>query len=330
MRYREIQGTDLKPATICMGGLPFITGGTPDPFNLLNFYTELGGNFLDTANVYGKWLPDKANSSELTIGRWMKERRNRSKMIVATKGGHPDLASMRISRLSRSEVAADLEESLKALQTDWIDLYWLHRDDETIPVAEILDYLNEFVAAGKIRYFGCSNWRPNRIREALNYTQNHRLNGFVGNQAMWSLASVNPNGLTDPTLVPMDDVAFQLHCETGLAAIPYSSQANGFFNKLATPGAVLSENLRRTYDNEVNLGRLERIKRLSWELSLSITQILLGYLLSQPFTTIPVVGCRTVEQLRDSMQAADVILDESTISYLRDGLPGLEFRDHHR
>ena len=323
MRYRQIQGTDLKPATICMGGLPFITGGPPNPFSLLDAYTELGGNFIDTANVYGKWLPDKINSSEFTIGRWMKERRNRSTTIIATKGGHPDLATMQISRLSRPEVAADLEESLKALQTDWIDLYWLHRDDETLPVAEILGYLNEFAAEGKIRYFGCSNWKPNRIREALNYAKSHQLKGFVGNQAMWSLASVSPNGLTDPTLVPMDEITFHLHIETGLAAVPYSSQANGYFNKLAAPGTVLNESLRRTYDNPVNRGRLERIKALCGELSLSTTQIVLGYLLSQPFTTIPVVGCHTVEQLRDSMSAENVVFDESTMRYLRDGLPGV-------
>lgn len=324
MRYCNIPGTDLKAAVLCMGGVPLIDETQLEKsFHLLDCYRELGGNFLDTANIYGKWLPAATNSSEIVIGKWLKDRGCRDRLILATKGGHPDLAAMHLPRLSRKDVAADLHESLKALQTDYIDLYWLHRDDEKTPVAVMLEYLNGFVASGKIRFFGCSNWKPRRIREAVAYARTNKIGGFVGNQVMWNLAVINDNAYDDPTMVTMDEDGLELHRETGLAVLAYSSQANGFFNKLALCGrAGLSREIRRIYDNTENLQRFARIESLSRELDKSITEIVLGYLLGQPFTTIPVVGCHTVAQLQDTMKAGDMVLPEKSLAYLEFGPDG--------
>jgi aryl-alcohol dehydrogenase-like predicted oxidoreductase len=321
MRYTNIPGTSLKPAVICLGGVQFIEEREiENSFKLLNLYCELGGNFLDTANIYGKWLLDGVNSSERIIGKWLKIRKNRNRLIVATKGGHPDLTTMNQSRLTKNEIESDLNESLKALQTDYIDLYWLHRDDEKIPVAVMIDYLNELMKAGKIRYFGCSNWKPERIREALNYAQSKQINGFVGNQVMWSLAVINENAFDDPTMVIMDEAGLKLHRQTELTALAYSSQANGFFNKLANQAQLpLSSGMMRIYETEETFKRLARVKKLAGELSKSITQIVLGYLISQPFTTIPIVGCHTVEQLQDSIQAGDLVLAPKWVEYLEAG-----------
>ena len=322
MLYRMIEGTDLKPSAICMGGGSFcIENGEEHSNNLLDTYAELGGNFIDTANVYGKWLSIGKSISEINIGKWMKERGNRSKLIIGTKGAHPDLKNTHIPRLSKNDVSADLDESLISLQTDYIDLYWLHRDDEKVPVGEILEYLNEFVRMGKIRYFGCSNWKPYRICEAIQYAKQNGLCCFAANQMLWNLAKINEDPFDDKTMVFMNEDCYKLHKETQLAAIPYTSQANGFFEKLDKQNDIpLKRELKRVFYNEENLKRLERIKLIAFELSKSITEIVLGYLISQPFTTIPVIGCSNVEQLECSLKAGDLILKEDMVNYLKVGL----------
>jgi len=289
-------------------------------FRLFDTYLEQGGNFIDTAHVYGDWVPGGKSISEKTIGRWSQLRKNRSQLILATKGAHPDLSTMHVARLSRADIVHDLNGSLKNLQTDVIDLYWLHRDDAQRPVEDILETLNDQVKAGKIRYFGCSNWRTARIQAAQAYASMHGLYSFVGNQMMWSLALADPQGLQDKTMAVMDDDMQQYHLETGLAATPYSSQGNGLFQRMEQGTlAHMDPSLRGMYQVEANQGRFERVKRLAADSGWSVTQVVLGYVLSQPFTTVPIVGCRTVEQLRDSLMAGDVRLDADQVRYLEQG-----------
>lgn len=288
---------------------------------LLDSYIEHGGNFIDTANVYGKWLPGGKSVSEINIGKWMMNRKNRYNLIIATKGGHPNLETMHASRVLKKDVAADMEESMKSLQIDYIDFYWLHRDNEAIPAGEIIEYLNEFVREGKIRYFGCSNWKPARINEALAYAKQNKLLSFSGNQMLWNLAKLNDDPFDDKTMVAMDAETYSLHLTAGMTAIPYTSQAGGFFDKLDKQDSTyLSNALKKAYFNEENILRLERIKALGLEMSVSITQTVLAYLLSQPFTTIPILGCRNIHQLMESMKAVDLVLPADALSYLDGGL----------
>ena len=314
MRITPIPGTDLKPSAICLG-----TGGMgstidrDNSFAMLDAFVARGGNFLDTAKVYADWLPIERSSSERTLGRWLKARGNRDKIVVGTKGAHPDLATMHIPRMSAQDIASDIEASLEHLQTDYIDLYWLHRDDPSRPAGEIIESLNEHVKTGKIRYLGCSNWRAERIQAAQEYAAAHGLLGFAGDQPMWSLAAIDPSGIADKTLVMMDDGQRAFHVRTGLAAIPYSSQANGLFNKLAQGRPAPTSPMYRASENE---RRLQRIKQLTAESGLSITQIVLGYLMSQPFATIPIVGCRNLDQLSDSLSAGNVTLTPAQVQFL--------------
>jgi aryl-alcohol dehydrogenase-like predicted oxidoreductase len=321
MQYKVIGGTDLKVSSICMGSTHLSRENDAININaLLDRYTELDGNFIDTANVYGKWLRSGKSISEINIGQWMKDRKNRNNLVIATKGGHPEFRAMHISRLSKKDVAADLDESLGSLQTDRIDLYWLHRDDANMPVGEIIEYLNGFVQDGKIRYFGCSNWKPARIAEAIDYARQKKLMGFVGNQMLWNLAKLNDDPFDDKTMVIMDAETYGLHRSTGLAAIPYTSQANGFFDKLDRLSlSPLNDTIKRAYLNEENIRRLHRIKTLGADLSATITEIVLSYLLSQPFTTIPIVGCSNPDQLAASMKAADRTISRDALAYLDGG-----------
>jgi aryl-alcohol dehydrogenase-like predicted oxidoreductase len=280
---------------------------------LLDSFIEQGGNFLDTAKIYADWLPGERSISEKTLGAWMHQRGNRHQVIVATKGAHPDLAAMHIPRLSPGEIVADLEASLQHLGADMIDLYWLHRDDPARPVEEIIDTLNSQVIAGKIRYFGCSNWRAGRIQAAQAYAKAHGLMGFAGNQMLWSLAHIDMDANPDKTLVNMDAESFEYHKSSGLAAIPYSSQAGGLFNKMARGSGTSGGGMYPIVENEA---RFKHIQKLSDETGLSITQIVLGYMLSQPFAVIPIVGCHTLTQLKDSLSAAEVCLLPSQVAFL--------------
>jgi aryl-alcohol dehydrogenase-like predicted oxidoreductase len=126
--------------------------------------------------------------SERTIGAWLRSRGVRKGVILATKGAHPDLDAMQVDRMSPEEIGSDLAESLDALQTDVVDIYWLHRDAPGVPVEEIVDALNVHVRAGRIRALGASNWRPDRIEAANAYARTHDLTGFSASQIAHSLA----------------------------------------------------------------------------------------------------------------------------------------------
>ena len=316
MNLHTLPNTELTVSAISLGSTGI--GSTIDPaasFELLDRYAEAGGTFIDTAAVYANWLPGEKNVSEKTIGRWLSARGNRDEIVVATKGAHPDLSTMHIPRMSRAEIESDLNDSLRNLQTDVIDLYLLHRDDPSRTVEEILGILNDQVQAGKIRYFGCSNWRTPRIREAQETASAMGIDGFVVDQIRWSLAVTDPAGVADKTTVGMDDDLFAFHSETGLAAMAYSSQAGGLFQKLAGGNSSVGS----AYPLKANQRRLARIEQLAQETGLSITQIVLAYLSSQPFVTVPVVGCRTLEQLNDSLTAADTVLSAEQIDFLTAG-----------
>jgi aryl-alcohol dehydrogenase-like predicted oxidoreductase len=315
MRYQTIPKTDLSVSAIALGTAEFGAGISLDgSFELLDRYLELGGNLIDTAKVYSDWVEGEKSRSEKLIGRWLATSGRRDSVVISTKGAHPDLATMGIGRLKREDIVADCEGSLSRLGIDRIDLYWLHRDDPTVPVGEILGTLNDLLDSGKIRHFGCSNWNVGRIEEAQEYARIHDLRSFVANQVLWNLASDFMNSQADPTLVVFDSAARAFHEKTGMAVFAYSSQANGFFRKLAE--SRLDGGARKTYLNDANLKRYAAASKIASDRRTSISAVALSYLTSQPFPTIPVIGSRTVGQLIDSMSAASLVLNEEEIREL--------------
>jgi aryl-alcohol dehydrogenase-like predicted oxidoreductase len=289
-------------------------------FQLLDAFAEAGGTFIDTAKVYADWLPGECSISEKTIGEWLRRSGRRSQIVLATKGAHPELSTMQIGRLSRAEIVADLDASLRHLQTDVIDLYWLHRDDAKRPVADILETLEDQVRAGKIRYYGCSNWRASRIAEAQALARSQGWAGFAADQMMWSLAAIDYAALPDKTAVAMNGELRQFHLAGGMAATPYSSQANGYFQRLAAGTAnKMDEGQRRVYGSAANAARLARVQQLAANTGIPLTAIVLGYLTAQPFPTFPIFACRTMAQLQDTLQASDVILTQEQVAFLEQG-----------
>lgn len=318
MRYNKIPNTDLCPSVLSLGTAGM--GADIDretSMRMLDAYLDKGGNFVDTARVYNDWIPGEKNRSEKLVGAWLKERGSRARVILATKGGHPDLATMHIPRLSAPEIIADLEASLNHLQVDTIDLYWLHRDDPNRPVAEILETLAEQARAGKIRWYGCSNWRLSRIQEAQEYAAQNSIPGFVSVQNLWNLAKIEVKNVTDPTLVVMDEPLWEYHHQAQLAAIPFTSQAQGLFQKLENGQTDrLSPGMRKMYLTQETEARFQRMQELKAQTGLSTGQIVLGYLTGQPFPTFPVVGPQNMAQLEDCLTAADVRLTANQIDFL--------------
>jgi aryl-alcohol dehydrogenase-like predicted oxidoreductase len=292
----------------------------PDSFAFMDAFCELGGNFIDTALNYADWSSEVKSASEKTIGKWLSARKLHHKVIVGTKGACPRTGGP-FFRLKREDILSDLEESLRNLQTDWIDLYWLHRDDPSIPVENIIDVLEEQVQAGKIRYYGCSNWTLARIRQAQAYAATKGKSGFVANQMMWSLAEPNTDAVSDKTLVLMDEETRAYHNKTGMASIPFSSQAGGFFSGQYRRGEppARKPGLIKLYGNDTNFDRLERVQEVARRRGATSNQIALAFLLSQPHAVFPIIGSRTLEQLEDSCAVGDLKLDPETVKYIEFG-----------
>ena len=323
MRRLTIGETGIEVSALCLGTALFGSRiDEKESFALMDAFAEAGGDFLDSAHCYADWIDgfEERCISEHTIGKWMKERGNRESIIVGTKGGCLHYKTQK-PLSSREELINQIDRSRAELGVDRIDIYWLHRDDVDYPVAHFIDLLNEQCSLGHIRSFACSNWSAPRIREANAYAGAHDLIGFAANQMWWSLATPDLSKYEDPTVLGMDEAGMEMHLETGMTAIPYSSQAKGFFNKLDALGLDgMDEFCRKIYGSGENVAKLARIKEIAAEKSASIAQVALAWMLAQPFTTIPIVGCRTAGQLADTVKAANIELTEETVRYLEGGL----------
>jgi aryl-alcohol dehydrogenase-like predicted oxidoreductase len=317
MLYREWPLLQRRVSAIALGTAHF---GAKMPeetaFSVMDAYYAMGGNVLDTARIYGDFDKGIQGISEKTIGKWIAQRKLRSEIIISTKGAHPPWLDRFVSRLDRASIESDMEESLEALGVDGVEMYYLHRDDENRPVGDILETLNGLVESGRTKLLGASNWKAARIAEANRYAAEHGLHGFSLNQPQWSLAL--QHHMEDKTLVSMDREMYALHQKTGLVAMPYSSQARGFFTKLFELGEDrLPEDLRRDFMCPENMKRYEAILEVRKETGLSVGAIALAYLTGQPdFITLPIVGVSSLRQVEALKEAVDAALKPETVREL--------------
>ena len=310
----------LQASVICLGTGSFGTAvPESEAFGILDRYVELGGSVLDTAHVYAAWVPQGAGMSERTIGRWLRACGLRKRLVIGTKGGHPDLGAMDVPRLSPAEIRQDLSESLDRLGLDAVDLYWLHRDDPGTPAGEILEALEEQRRAGLFRDYGASNWSVPRLREAAVYAEGRGISGFCASQVAFSLAVANP-GFDRSGTIALEDAGRTYHQSTGMPVFAYTSQAKGFFSgKYARDAAPADEQggkVRAAYFSETNFRRLERANRLAARLGRTANEVALGYLLAQSFPVFPIVGPRSPGQIAASCRAADLHLTPEDVAYL--------------
>jgi aryl-alcohol dehydrogenase-like predicted oxidoreductase len=326
MEYATLPGTDLRLSAICLGAGGFGSSIARDTaFAILDAFVESGGNCADSAHIYAAWTPGGWGISERTLGAWLKMRGlqsgpARTQFVVGTKGGHPNLDTMQVSRLSPTEITQDLNESLDRLDTEYIDMYWLHRDDPAVPVGEILEVLNQHLRAGRIRAIGASNWSIARIEEAAAYARSHGLRTFCASQIGYSLASA-PAGSAGAGTLYMDQPTWEWHRRSGMPVVAYSSQALGFFSGKYRPDGTgpqtdKGRTVAATYFNAGNFGRLARAQALAGDKGRPTNDVALAYLLNQPFPVVAIVGSQAVDQIRASCRAAGLRLSVEEVAWL--------------
>jgi aryl-alcohol dehydrogenase-like predicted oxidoreductase len=273
-------------------------------FAQLDRFFEKGGNFVDSARVYADWVPGGHGASEKTLGAWMKERKNRDKVVISTKGAHPDLKAMYVPRMSREEIRSDLEASLEDLGTGYIDLYFLHRDDASRPVEEILETLEAFKKEGKVRHYGCSNWSLKRMEEAGRIAASGGFEGFACDQVQYSLGDINLSAVADKTLVAMDRDIYAWHRKTGKALMAYTSACGGYFSKKLA-GKPVSPAAEAVYCGETNKKLLEKLAVWEKEFHVSASVLVLAYVMSQEFPSAAITSFSSLGQLDESLKAGD-------------------------
>jgi aryl-alcohol dehydrogenase-like predicted oxidoreductase len=302
MEYRQLGKTDLMVSPVCMGTSGFGTRVARD-FSLwqLDAFADMGANFIDTARVYGDWEPGEKGRSEKLIGEWLRKSGKRDKMVIMTKGGHPLLETMHISRCVPVEIGKDIDESLMALGVDTIDLYLLHRDNPGLPVEILLQALEQARLKGKLRYYGFSNWKLPRIREAEEHARQAGIAGFSCNQVMWSLAEINSANLADKTMVSMDRETYQWHCGSALSVTAYHATAHGWFSKLEK-GQDVNDKLKLLYDNDKNRAIFDLIRQASAELGIPAIAVSLAYFTGHPFGAVPITSFSQKQQLEETLR----------------------------
>lgn len=316
MRYVELAQLEKPVSVIGLGAAT--RAFTPDMYDraaeLLARFLEAGGNCVDSANIYG------FGDSEKTLGRWIHESGRRSELVLITKGCHPAVnrddifGSPWVSRFSSEAMRADLSESLERLQTDYIDLYLLHRDDESVPVGPLVEALNQEQATGRIKAFGVSNWRVERIVEANQYAAEHGLNGFVISSPSLSLAQ--PKKMLFPGTLFAYEGTRQWHRTHQFPLLAWSSLATGFMSGKFRPDDTSNENVSQVYYSEENFERLRRAQELAARKNVSVAQMGLAYVLGQAFPVIALVGPTSVSNLDDALGALNVELNPEEMDFL--------------
>lgn len=295
---------------LALGTAPFGTGIPRDTsFSILDAFTDLGGDLIDTAAVYGMGF------SEQTLGEWMKLRGSRNRVIISTKGGHPSLPDWS-RRITEADIRADMEASLRFLGTDHVDIYFLHRDDESKPVEAIMPILDSLVREGKTRFIGASNWTVARIDEANAFAKANGMAELSVSQIFHNAAIINKEGVYDPTLVAMDATEHEGYAENGIPVMAYTAQAQGLFSHIRDRGYEgLSDSMVRTYLNPATRKRAERVLAVSSETGLSPTAVSLAYMLrDREVKTLPILGISRVERLAEAMEVFR--LGERELGYL--------------
>jgi len=314
MIYGRIPGIDKDVSRLIQGTVMISTRDLDGSFRLLDAVYELGCNTFDTAHAYGK------GDSERTLGKWVSERRIREQVIIITKGAHP----AGHNRVTPVDIASDLSESLERLNTDYVDLYLLHRDDPSVPVGPIVETLNEHRSAGRVHAFGGSNWTHGRIAEANDYARTHGLLPFAASSPNFSLAEqVNPPWDGCITISGQDgEAARKYYAEEGMPLLAWSSLAGGFFSvrfrrdNLDTFQDGLDKLCVTSYCTEENFRRLDRARVLAERKDLSIAQIALAWFFSQPMNVFALTGCRRGEEFTQNVAALTTTLTEKEAAWL--------------
>jgi len=279
-------------------------------FDMLDMFVEKGGNVIDTARNYYEWVEDGRGKSEQTIGKWMDARGIRDNVYLSTKGGVRNEGKKFFFNLSKENLTKELEQSLDALRTDYIDIYLLHRDEPKRPVEEIMENLQEIAEAGKVKALGVCNWSAQRVKRANSYAKKQGLQPIQIVQTWWSIAAYTPNMWNDETTTYMDQEMYRYLKEENLFGMAYTSQAKGFFQKAIKEGyEQLNDFLKSRVVTEENLKRLDKIKKYCEEKGVSPTAVVNGYITDNALDGTALVSCSKLEQLEEILCHCDTKIE---------------------
>lgn len=315
MSTQSFHHTDMRMSSICLGTANYGSRMPQnDAFSQMDRYRDRGGNAIDTAAIYADWMSDEKSISEKTIGKWFQARKNRDQVILSTKGGHPPLEDSSISRVWVPELEGDLEQSLKNLQTDYIDLYFLHRDNLAIGVEELLDWLEAKVKEGKIRYYGCSNWTLVRIQEAQAVAESQNITGFVCNQVLMTLAKTAEDYVEKTQMLTITPDMLRYHQQSGLGLMAYRAGAMGYYTKLKQH-LPISKEMAWLFGSETNQAIFQKLAELETD-EIRIPDMLYHYVIDQPFPSVAVASFSSDNQLIQAMGSMDKQMDSRAMAEL--------------
>ena len=310
MKKRKLGNSGLEVAPLALGGNVF--GWTADEktsFGLLDAFTAAGGNLVDTADIYSVWVPGhKGGESETVLGKWLKRGGNRKKVVVATKVGMemgPDKKG-----LSKAYILRAAEDSLRRLQTDYIDLYQAHADDPETPLEETLEAFAQLTREGKVRAIGASNYGAARLSQALQVSRQH---GYPAYQSLQPLYNLYDRSEYEAELEPL--------CrEKGLGVIPYFPLASGFLTGKYRSEKDLEGRARgdivKKYLDDRGFRILDALDRVARQYHSAPATVALAWLIARPGITAPIASATSLDQLIELMKSLELELDPSDIELL--------------
>jgi len=310
MERRNLGKSGLAVAPLAFGGNVF--GWTVDEktgFELLDAFVSNGLNLIDTADVYPKWMTGRiGGESETIIGNWLRRSGRRSDVVIATKVGMEMAADRK--GLSKEHILRSAEESLRRLQTDYIDLYQSHRDDPATPLAETLAAYDQLIREGKVRAIGASNYSAARLEETLNVSKRLGLPRYESLQPLYNLYD---RAVYEDELEPL--------CEReNIGVIPYYSLAAGFLSGKYRSEADLGQRARagsvKKYLNERGFGILAALDEVAAKYDSTPARVALAWLIARPSITAPIASATSLAQLNDLIEATRLQLDDASISQL--------------
>ena len=310
MQKRKLGRSGLEVAPLVLGGNVFgWTAGEATSFQLLDAFVAAGFNCIDTADTYSRWAPGhQGGESEAIIGRWLKQRGNRDKVVIATKVGM-DMGGDK-KGLARAYILREVEDSLKRLQTDYIDLYQSHTDDAATPLEETLEAYAQLTKQGKVRAIGASNYKADRLAQAAKVS---RERGYPRYESLQPLYNLCERADYEKTLEPVC-------AEHGLGVIPYFSLAAGFLTGKYRSEADLGKSPRgqgiKKYLNERGFRILDALDKVAGQTGSTPTAVALAWLLARPSVTAPIASATSLEQLDTLLAGTRLQLDRQAVELL--------------
>lgn len=312
MEKRKLGNSEIAIQPLAFGGNVF--GWTADEtmsFKLLDAFVEAGFSLVDTADVYSRWAPgNQGGESETIIGKWLKRGAKRDRVVIATKVGKEMGAGRK--GLSRAYIMRAAEDSLRRLQTDYIDLYQSHADDHETPMEETLEAYDRLIAEGKVRFIGASNFSAERLGRALQVAGHHGLPRYQSLQPLYNL---------------YDRAEFEIELQPlcrdeGLGVISFFSLASGFLTGKYRSQADLADRARaemvKKYLDERGMRILAALDTVARQLELTPVKVALAWLIVQPGVTAPIASATNLDQLQELIEATAVRLDRSSMELLNE------------